>query len=350
MEAGKEPRTKQSPKTKDPQTQATLQHKASDLMHQIELKLKWVEEGSKLGHKWVVSQIGRGQPRSPECSAVESSPESTCFFFVGVAQSSPLLSSSLFLLLRWRLVEDKCNTTLEITSPNTSQERSIIVYEHHPPIPPKRRSRKVAGLKSPYADTELPLRRATRAWFKTLYTPDKWLNDEHIDSALYWIREVKSNSPTTKMEICTTTDILFQQNLDARFGRYTNKEDLWQPRDRLFDYANGVSPKFATPWVETDKVYIPLDYESNHWILAEVDFIAKNHCSPEIHHREDMTPWLVERCANVPQQEKSDCRVFVIKFAEYLIYGESINTVQAEKAKYFRQQLCLNLWQSRKAL
>ncbi|KAK0574579.1 hypothetical protein LWI29_025748 [Acer saccharum] len=295
-------------------------------------------------------------------------------------------------------VEDKCNTTLEITSPNTSQERSIIVYEQHPPIPPKRRSRKAAVLKSPYAETEvkkpkklikfkpfpklpqseltkfmswleeddsvdfsknvvqLPLCRATRAWFKTLYTPDKWLNDE--------------------------------QNLDARFGRYKNKEDLWQPRDRLFDYANGLSPQFATPWVETDKVYIPLNYESKHWILAEVDFIARKiivydseqnfigsgkkfnkfmeplstllplllHAieffskRPEIHHREDMTPWLVERCENVPQQEKSDCGVFVIKFAEHLIHGIDIDMVKAEKAQYFRQQLCLNLWRSRKAV
>ena len=131
-----------------------------------------------------------------------------------------------------------------------------------------------------------------------------------------------------------------------------------------------------------------MNYESNHWILAEVDFVEKKiivydskksfirsgkkfikfmellstllplllHAidffskRPEIHHREDMTPWVVERCENVPQQEKSDCGVFVIKFAEYLIHGESIDTVQAEKAKYFRQQLCLNLWRSRKAL
>ncbi|KAK1579035.1 hypothetical protein Q3G72_035085 [Acer saccharum] len=169
---------------------------------------------------------------------------------------------------------------------------------------------------------QLPLCRATRAWFKTLYTPDKWLNDEHIDSALYWIHEVKSKSPTTKMEICTTTDVFFQ-------------------------------------------VYIPLNYESNHWILTEVDFIArkiivydyeKNFIGsgkkfikfmeplstllplllhaidffskrPEIHHMEDMTPWLVEHCENVPQQEKSDSGVFVIKFVEHLIHDKGIGAL-----------------------
>ncbi|KAK0597658.1 hypothetical protein LWI29_027297 [Acer saccharum] len=293
-------------------------------------------------------------------------------------------------------VEDKCNTTVDITTPmvdmqkkasgegistSVNSERSIIVYEKHPPSNPKRRPRKAAMLKSPYADTEalkpkklmkfkpfpklpqfelnkfmswlqetdskdddsknvvqLPLCRATRAWFKTLYTPDKWLNDEHIDSALYWIRKVKFESPTNKMEVCTTTDVLFQ-------------------------------------------VYIPLNYESNHWILAEVDLIARKIIvfdsevnfigsgkkfnkfmeplstllplllhkidffskRPEIQHREDMTHWIVERCANVPQQEKCDCGVFVIKFAEHLIHGESIDLVKAEKAAYFRQQLCLNL-------
>ncbi|TXG57812.1 hypothetical protein EZV62_015641 [Acer yangbiense] len=136
-----------------------------------------------------------------------------------------------------------------------------------------------------------------------------------------------------------------------------------------------------------DRKYVSLK-NSNHWILAEVDFIArkiimydseKNFIGsrkkfikfmeplstlfplllhaidffskrPEIHHREDMTPRLVKRCENVLQQEKSDCRVFVIKFLEHLIHGESIDTVQAEKVKYFRQQLCLNLWRSRKAI
>ena len=80
-------------------------------------------------------------------------------------------------------------------------------------------------------------------------------------------------------------------------------------------------------------------------LLHATEFFSKR---PEIHHKEDMLPWLVERCANVPQQEKSDCGVFVIKFAEHLVHGQSIDSVQAEKAKYFRQQLCLHLWRSRK--
>ncbi|KAK0603249.1 hypothetical protein LWI29_002903 [Acer saccharum] len=68
-------------------------------------------------------------------------------------------------------------------------------------------------------------------------------------------------------------------------------------------------------------------------LLHAIDFFSKR---PEIHHREDMTPWVVERCENVPQQEKSDCGVFVIKFAEHLIHGESIDTVQAEKSEVFQ--------------
>ena len=67
-------------------------------------------------------------------------------------------------------VEDKCNTTLEITSSmvdmkkkvacervstSVNSERSIVVYEQHPVITPKRRTRKDAVLKSPYTDTEV---------------------------------------------------------------------------------------------------------------------------------------------------------------------------------------------------
>ncbi|KAK3230230.1 hypothetical protein Dsin_002111 [Dipteronia sinensis] len=294
-------------------------------------------------------------------------------------------------------VEDKCNTNLEDTSPmvdmhnkgvspSNNTDRSIIVYEKPPPNVPKRRPKKAAALKSPYTDTQvikpkkltkfkpfpnlpqsvlkkfeswleeddfedesknivhLPLCPANRAWFKTLYTPDKWLTDEHIDSALYWIRKVKFESSTAQMENCTTTDVLFQ-------------------------------------------VYLPLNYESKHWVLAEIDFIARKitvydsetYCigprkferfmeplstllplllqkigffskRPEIEHGEDMTPWSVERRELVPQQEKSDCGVFVIKFVEHLIHGESIDSVKADKVKYFRTYLCLNLWRSKIAL
>ncbi|KAK3188652.1 hypothetical protein Dsin_028213 [Dipteronia sinensis] len=134
-------------------------------------------------------------------------------------------------------------------------------------------------------------------------------------------------------------------------------------------------------------MYLPLNYESKHWVLAEIDFIARKitvydsetYCigprkferfmellstllplllqkigffskRPEIEHGEDMTPWSVERRELVPQQEKSDCVVFVIKFVEHLIHGESIDSVQADKVKYFRTYLCLNLWRSKIAL
>ncbi|KAK2654167.1 hypothetical protein Ddye_014023 [Dipteronia dyeriana] len=220
-----------------------------------------------------------------------------------------------------RKCEDNCNTGM-----------SIIVYEKPPPIVPKRRSKKVVALKSPYTDTQgikpknlpkfkslpkllqtelkkfeawlqeedsedqnknevhLPLCTASRDWFKTFYTPDKWLNDEHIDSDLYWIRKANFESPTAKMEMCTTTDVLFQ-------------------------------------------VYIPLNYESTHWILAEINMIARKIMlydsdtnliydrkfnkfiktistmlplllqkveffdrRQDIDHGGDMTPWCVERC------------------------------------------------------
>ncbi|KAK3194117.1 hypothetical protein Dsin_025427 [Dipteronia sinensis] len=300
-------------------------------------------------------------------------------------------------------VEDKCNTNLEDTSPmvdmhnkgvspSNNTDRSIIVYENlHQMCPrdtPKNLLRCSLLIQTRSKNVvHLPLCPANRAWFKTIYTPDKWLTDEHIDSALYWIRKVKFESPTTQMENCTTTDVLFQQHLDARFQWFIKAEGLFFENDKLLEYCVGASPRLANPWIGVDKVYLPLNYESKHWVLAEIDFITRKitvydhetYCigprkferfmeplstlllmllqkigffskRPEIEHGEDMTPWSVEGRELVPQQEKRDCGVFVIKFVEHLIHGESIDSVQADKVKYFRIYLCLNLWRSKIAL
>ncbi|KAK3195472.1 hypothetical protein Dsin_026782 [Dipteronia sinensis] len=259
-------------------------------------------------------------------------------------------------------VEDKCNTNLENTSPmvdmhnkgvspSNNTDRSIIVYEKPPPNVPKRRPKKAAALKSLYTDTQ------------------------HIDSALYWIRKVKFESPTAQMENCTTTDVLFQQHLDARFQRFIKEEGFFFENDKLLEYCIGASPCLGNPWIGVDKVLAEIDfiarkitvYDSETYfiggrkferfmeplstllplLLQKIGFFSKR---PMIEHGEDMTPWSVERCELVPQQEKSDCRVFVIKFVEHLIHGESIDSVQADKVKYFRTYLCLNLWRSRIAL
>ncbi|KAK2649833.1 hypothetical protein Ddye_017322 [Dipteronia dyeriana] len=166
------------------------------------------------------------------------------------------------------------------------------------------------------------------------------------------------------MEMCTTTNVLFQQHLDARFQRFTKQEGLWFENDKLFEYATGAAPRLANPWIGVDKVYIPLNYESSHWILAEINMIARKimvydfdtnlignrkfnkFMKPlstmlplllqkieffdrrlDIDHGGDMTPWCVERCQLVPQQKACDCGLFVIKFFEHLVHGESIDLV-----------------------
>ncbi|KAI9186090.1 hypothetical protein LWI28_013661 [Acer negundo] len=198
-------------------------------------------------------------------------------------------------------VEDKCNTTIEITSPmedmkkkatcegvcsSVGEERSIIVYEQHQPLPLKRRSRKAAVLKTPYTDIEV-------------YIP---LNYE----SKHWI--------LAEIDFIARKIIVYNSEINL-IG--SGKKFL----------------KFMKPL----STLLPL-------LLHKIEFFSKR---PELQHKEDMSDWLVERCADVPQQEKSDCGVFVIKYAENLIHGESIDLVQAEKAKYFRQNLCLQLWRSR---
>ncbi|KAI9185171.1 hypothetical protein LWI28_004985 [Acer negundo] len=267
-------------------------------------------------------------------------------------------------------VEDKCNTTIEITSPmedmkkkaacegvcsSVGEERSIIVYEQHQPLPLKRRSRKAAVLKTPYTDIEV---KKPKKLLK--FKPFPKLPQSELNKFMAWVEEddyVDVSKNVVQLPLCQATRAWFKTLLTP---------DNWL----------------------NDQVYIPLNYESKHWILAEIDFIARKIIvydseinligsgkkflkfmkplstllplllhkieffskRPELQHKEDMSDWLVERCADVPQQEKSDCGVFVIKYAEHLIHGESIDLVQAEKAKYFRQNLCLQLWRSRIAL
>ncbi|KAK0588696.1 hypothetical protein LWI29_004306 [Acer saccharum] len=178
-------------------------------------------------------------------------------------------------------VEDKCNTTLKIINPmvdmqkiapdegvstSVNSERSIIVYENHPPMIPKRRSKKAVVLKFPYIDTEV-------------YIP---LNYE----SNHWI--------LAEIDFIARKTIMYDSEIN--FIESGKK------------FINFMQPLYTL---------LPL-------LLHKIEFFSKR---PEIHQNEDMMPGLVECCVNVPQQEKSDCRFFVIKFVKHLIHGESIDLV-----------------------
>ncbi|KAK1589069.1 hypothetical protein Q3G72_030192 [Acer saccharum] len=100
------------------------------------------------------------------------------------------------------LVEDKCNTCLDITTPmvdmqkkapgegistSVNSERSIIVYEKHPPNNPKRRPRKAAVLKSPYADTE-----ALKPKKLMKFKPFPKLPQSELNKFMSWLQEADS--------------------------------------------------------------------------------------------------------------------------------------------------------------
>ena len=96
-------------------------------------------------------------------------------------------------------VEDKCNTTLEITTPkvdmqkkapskgvstSVNSERSIIVYENHPPSIPKRRPRKAAALMSPFEDTE-----ALKPKKLMKFKPFPKLPQSELNKFMSWLQE-----------------------------------------------------------------------------------------------------------------------------------------------------------------
>ncbi|KAI9156151.1 hypothetical protein LWI28_001324 [Acer negundo] len=132
------------------------------------------------------------------------------------------------------------------------------------PLPLKRRSRKTAVLKTPYTDIEVK-------------KPKKLLKFK----------------PFPKLP---------QSEL--------NKFMAWVEEDDIVDVSKNV---VQLPLCQATRAWFKTLSTSDNWLNDQ--------------HKEDMSDWLVERCANVPQQEKSDCGVFVIKYAEHLIHGESIDLV-----------------------
>ncbi|KAK3183237.1 hypothetical protein Dsin_030523 [Dipteronia sinensis] len=206
--------------------------------------------------------------------------------------------------------------------------------------------------------------------------------------------------PAVGVEIANKFDILLPQIVNwitSRTPDSTNGERLTPTKDQYISKEK-MDDAMKVDGAKMDEkgcldlteelvhvvIYLPLNYESNHRILAEIDFIAQKITvydfdkyyirdrkkfinfmqqlstlpllvlhkidffsrRPDIDRGEDMTHWLVECCVLVPQQEKSDCGLFIIKFTKHLIHGESIDSVQADKAKYFIKQLCLIFWRS----
>ncbi|PON98858.1 Ulp1 protease family, C-terminal catalytic domain containing protein [Trema orientale] len=56
-------------------------------------------------------------------------------------------------------------------------------------------------------------------------------------------------------------------------------------------------------------------------------------------------PFKVEHCPdNLQQDNTGDCGVFVIKYAEYLMYGYAISEVTQDKMNFFRRKMTFELY------
>ncbi|KAK2661768.1 hypothetical protein Ddye_000342 [Dipteronia dyeriana] len=170
--------------------------------------------------------------------------------------------------------DDESNIHVEKVENNCNTWMSIIVYEKPPPIVPKNRSKKAAALKSPYTDTQIfkpkklpkfkPLPKLPQTELKKFKA---WLQKEDYEDQKYVFVFNCYNYELHSYSLSTST-------LGRKVSTITKQEGLWFENDKLFEYAIGVTPRLANPWIRVDKVYLPLNYESTHWILAEIDLIA----------------------------------------------------------------------------
>ncbi|PON62407.1 Ulp1 protease family, C-terminal catalytic domain containing protein [Parasponia andersonii] len=122
----------------------------------------------------------------------------------------------------------------------------------------------------------LPTGDASTGFFFHLQTSWKWLADEHIDAAFRLIRECLWLFPKTYRKKVALADTVYIACMNGRwdaFRRTSNKAKfLWD--DQLTDYAKRDADHFQRGWAEVDEVYYPLNIDSNHWVLVQIDLPA----------------------------------------------------------------------------
>ncbi|PON96790.1 Ulp1 protease family, C-terminal catalytic domain containing protein [Trema orientale] len=181
----------------------------------------------------------------------------------------------------------------------------------------------------------------------------------------------------------TTTDTYFANYVETAWKEFKNsggKVD-WDQQSALQKYILGGRLACSFSWTEVDQVYIPVNIVTlKHWILLVLDILTrtitvynslKGDEDDDTIIREKIepmatllpimldflclftkrkddygsAPFKVEHCPDNPQQDNTrDCKVFVIKYAEYLMHGYAISEVTQDKMHFFRPKLTFELY------
>ncbi|KAL6515137.1 hypothetical protein OROHE_018769 [Orobanche hederae] len=234
---------------------------------------------------------------------------------------------------------------------------------------------------------------SSKMWFYNLLTPNKFLDHDHINISLYYLRKLARHSSHVLIKV-TTVDSWFHIKLTNLYIDYCEKlgdiNVLARDTD-ICDYILGYSMCVNTPWVDVDYILFPINMDGPaHWFLLVFDVHRRrlvvyntfqpnsitmqtkimDVCEPYIIElpiilsycgfwkgRNDIdfrSPWYCDKGfedaielefeKSVPKQVQCDCGVFTIGFAEYFIWRRMDDLCRRFEVKEYRNKLCVYLF------
>ncbi|KAL6530060.1 hypothetical protein OROMI_028705 [Orobanche minor] len=237
------------------------------------------------------------------------------------------------------------------------------------------------------------IRISSKMWFYSLLTPNKWINDDHINIGFYYLRKLARHSPKVRVKI-TTVDSLFHVKITNLYKEYIMKcfhKYVLREETDIREYVLGYLMCINTPWAEVDYVLFPINMDKpGHWFLLIFDIRRrvlvlyntleqssvvmkaklKEVCEPYFFalpiilsgcgfwkSRNDIDrtsssftkygldgPLELEIAKTVPEQVECDCGVFTIGFAEHFIFQKMEDMLTRFSVKAYRKKLCVNLY------
>ncbi|KAL2460927.1 Ulp1 protease family protein [Abeliophyllum distichum] len=175
-----------------------------------------------------------------------------------------------------------------------------------------------------------------KEWFKDVLTDGKWLANDHVDMAMYLLRQRAAMYPKSFRNRRVIMDFAFKSMLDVAQMMKDSCPDNFTLPDYLFNYVHGKSQSNGQPWEGCTHLYIPV-LANAHWFAVEVNFSEVN-----ISVRDKVRVQRVD--GTVKQKISGDCGVFTIKFIEFLSVGESALLIQNEHISMWRKKLAADLY------
>ncbi|KAL6579100.1 hypothetical protein OROMI_009316 [Orobanche minor] len=234
---------------------------------------------------------------------------------------------------------------------------------------------------------------SSKMWFYNLLTPNKWLDHDHINICLYYLRKLARHSSHVLIKV-TTVDSWFHVKLTNLYIDYCEKlgdiNVLARDTD-ICDYILGYLMCVNTPWVDVDYILFPINMDGPaHWFLLVFDVHRRrlvvyntfnpnsinmqtkimDVCEPYIlglpiilsycgfwNGRNDIdfrSPWYCDKGfedaielefeKSVPEQVQCDCGVFTIGFAEYFMWRRMDDLCRRFEVKEYRNKLYVYLF------